>query len=112
VLRSWRRCLGPRAEDYEDARCKRRFLRTAMTRRRNKRRPSELAERLARGSHAKDFGIGGKPVLRRFYSRGAGAGPVPPLEVRSSTDGSKDKDRATDHEADAAAHQQQLFDCG
>jgi hypothetical protein len=71
-----------------------------------------LAERLARGSHAKDFGIGGKPVLFRVGSRDAGAIAVRRLEVRSSLDGSKDKDRATDHEADGTARKRQLFDCG
>ena len=60
----------------------------------------------------KDFGIGGKPVLFRVGRRGAGAIPVRHLEVRSSLDGSKDKDRAIDHEADGAAHKRQLFDCG
>src|SRR5262249_44173428 len=65
--------------------------------------------RLSRGSHAKDYGIGGKPVPCRFLGCSAGAVPVCRLEVRSSLDGSKDKDRATDHEADGAAHKRQLF---
>src|SRR5215469_6793405 len=64
-----------------------------MTRSRNKRCPRELAERLARGSHAKDFGIRGKPVLFRVGSRGSSTVAVRRLEVRSSLDGSKDKNR-------------------